>query len=129
MAALTKEQALDLAVKELQRFLPVIEAAEKDPEVWALLTQGTGIATANGYRNAISRAQGALAFTPCKDLAGSEPPKCTCGRAKGAHKHLSLNCPIGRGAFCSFYEDRFYTPSVPQRRRKPKVPKDGEDSQ
>ncbi len=42
---------------EMVRYLPVIERAEQDPELWARLTAGTGIATANGYREAIRKTQ------------------------------------------------------------------------
>lgn len=44
--------------EEMVRFLPIIERAEADPELWAKLTAGTGIATANAYRAAIARATG-----------------------------------------------------------------------
>lgn len=43
---------------EMVRYLPVIEAAERDPALWERLTAGTGIATANGYRAAIAKAEG-----------------------------------------------------------------------
>lgn len=43
---------------EMKRFLPVLEAAEADPETWIRLTAGLGIATANGFRAAISKAEG-----------------------------------------------------------------------
>ena len=45
--------------EEMLRFLPIIERAEADPELWGRLTAGTGIATANGYRAAIKKAAGA----------------------------------------------------------------------
>jgi hypothetical protein len=41
-------------LSEMKRYLPVLERAEADPELWQRLTQGTGIATLNGYRNALS---------------------------------------------------------------------------
>jgi hypothetical protein len=41
---------------ELLRYLPVLERAEADPELWARLTAGTGIATLNGYRAALAKA-------------------------------------------------------------------------
>lgn len=44
--------------EEMLRYLPIIERAEADPELWARLTDGTGIATANGYRAAIAKAGG-----------------------------------------------------------------------
>jgi hypothetical protein len=46
-------------LSEMLRYLPVLEALEKnEPDMWAFLTQGTGIATLNGYRNAITKATG-----------------------------------------------------------------------
>ena len=48
--------AAPLMANEMERYLPIIERAEADPEVWSRLTEGTGIATANGYRNAIAKA-------------------------------------------------------------------------
>lgn len=42
--------------EEMLRFLPVIERAEADPDLWARLTDGLGIATANAYRAAIAKA-------------------------------------------------------------------------
>lgn len=39
---------------ELLRYLPVLERAEADPEIWEKLTQGLGIATLNGYKKAVS---------------------------------------------------------------------------
>lgn len=48
-------------LREMLRYLPVLERIEKDvPEVWAEITQGTGIATLNGYREAIKKAGGQL---------------------------------------------------------------------
>ena len=46
-------------IREMKRYLPVLERAESDPKLWAELTDGLGIATANGYRHAIAKAQGA----------------------------------------------------------------------
>ena len=54
-ATLTAER--DQLLAEMVRYLPVIERAEQDPELWARLTVGTGIATANGYREAIRKTQ------------------------------------------------------------------------
>jgi hypothetical protein len=46
-------------LSEMKRYLPVFELLEKnEPEMWDFLTQGTGIATLNGYRNAIAKAEG-----------------------------------------------------------------------
>ncbi len=44
--------------EEMLRYLPIIERAEADTELWERLTDGTGIATANGYRAAIAKATG-----------------------------------------------------------------------
>jgi hypothetical protein len=44
--------------QEMRRYLPVMERAESDPELWARLTEGLGIATLNGYRAAIAKAEG-----------------------------------------------------------------------
>lgn len=41
---------------EMERYLLILERAEAIPETWNLLTVGTGIATANGYRAAIKKA-------------------------------------------------------------------------
>ncbi len=49
--------ASPVLLAEMVRYLPVIERAEQDPELWARLTTGTGIATANGYREAIRKTQ------------------------------------------------------------------------
>lgn len=59
----TYERARLIAVAPLQhdemvRYLPILERAEADPEIWNKLTAGTGIATANGYRHAINQALG-----------------------------------------------------------------------
>jgi hypothetical protein len=43
---------------EMRRYLPVLERAEADPELWERLTKGTGIATLAGYRAAIAKAEG-----------------------------------------------------------------------
>lgn len=43
---------------EMLRYLPVLERAEADSELWARLTDGLGIATLNGYRAAIAKATG-----------------------------------------------------------------------
>ena len=42
---------------EMLRYLPVLERAEADSELWARLTDGLGIATLNGYRAAIAKAE------------------------------------------------------------------------
>lgn len=40
---------------EMLRYLPLIEKAEQYHHTWAFLTEGTGIATANGYRAALQQ--------------------------------------------------------------------------
>lgn len=40
---------------EMLRYLPVINKAEQYRQTWAFLTEGTGIATANGYRAALGQ--------------------------------------------------------------------------
>lgn len=50
--------ATDL-LKEMERMLVVIQRIEDElPATWAEATQGTGIATSNGYRVAINKAKG-----------------------------------------------------------------------
>ena len=44
---------------EMLRYLPVLERAEAEPELWERLTAGLGIATLNGYRAAIAKAEAA----------------------------------------------------------------------
>jgi len=48
-----------LAVGELGRHLELLERAEQIPEWWDTLTVGQGIATLNGYRNAIEKCRNA----------------------------------------------------------------------
>lgn len=43
---------------EMKRYLPILEAVEGDPQLWERLTARHGIATLNGYRNAIAKATG-----------------------------------------------------------------------
>jgi hypothetical protein len=57
-------------VEEMKRYLPVIEALENEPELWNRFTKGTGIATANGYRNAISQFKESQPTVICKDPHG-----------------------------------------------------------
>ena len=46
-------------LKEMERMLVVIQRIEDElPATWAEATQGTGIATSNGYRVAINNAKG-----------------------------------------------------------------------
>jgi len=51
---LAEQRAYLLA--EMKRYLPILEAIEGNPELWERLTARHGIATANGYRNAIAKA-------------------------------------------------------------------------
>lgn len=55
----TVRDALLSAVAEMKRMLEVIEYVEDDP-LWEDATKGTGIATANGYRDAIEKAETVL---------------------------------------------------------------------
>ena len=58
----TVREALLSAVEEMKRMLTVIEYAEEG-QIWGDATKGTGIATANGYRHAIEKAETALKET------------------------------------------------------------------
>lgn len=40
---------------EMLRYLPIIDRAERYHHTWAFLTEGTGIATANSYREALQQ--------------------------------------------------------------------------
>lgn len=52
-------EAAPLMLQEMLRYLPVLERIENDmPAIWYEMTQGTGIATLNGYREAIKKAGG-----------------------------------------------------------------------
>lgn len=42
---------------EMKRYLPILEQCEQGTR-WAKYTEGTGIATLNGYRAAIAKAEG-----------------------------------------------------------------------
>lgn len=42
-------------VREMERYLPILQAVENDAWVWDRLTKGTGIATTNGYAHAIQK--------------------------------------------------------------------------
>jgi hypothetical protein len=49
--------ASPIMYSEMVRYYPILERLERDfPEVWDKLTKGTGIATRNGYKNAIQKA-------------------------------------------------------------------------
>jgi hypothetical protein len=39
--------------KEMARYLPILESLEEEPDAWELFSEGTGIATLNGYRAAL----------------------------------------------------------------------------
>lgn len=47
----------DRLLREMTRFATVIERANGEPLLWIRLTDGTGIATPNAYRQAIAAAQ------------------------------------------------------------------------
>jgi hypothetical protein len=44
-------------LKEMQRYLPILERLEEDVLSWFEFSGGTGLATVNGYRNAITKAK------------------------------------------------------------------------
>ncbi len=48
----------DALLREMQRYLVVLERLWGEPKLWSEMTQGTGIATINGYRHAIAKAEG-----------------------------------------------------------------------
>ena len=54
---------------EMKRYLPVLQALENKPSAWEWYTDSTGIATLNGYRNAIAKAGSARV-----DLNKPTPP-------------------------------------------------------
>lgn len=59
------------------------------------------------------------------DFNAPKPPKCkNCKRDKGSHKHISMNCPIGRGSFPQFLKDQFYEPRVNEHRQDTKSRKE-----
>lgn len=49
---------------EMERYLPILEKLEACPELWVRFTEGTGIATLNGYRNAMSLARNEITSKP-----------------------------------------------------------------
>jgi hypothetical protein len=52
------------------------------------------------------------------DFDAAPPSKCKrCGREKGSHKAITLNCPIGRGSFPSFAMAKVYEPRPPRTKR------------
>lgn len=53
------------AILEMLRYLPLLERAEKDPEIWEKLTAGSGlgIATLNGYREKLEKAVASCHFS------------------------------------------------------------------
>lgn len=48
-------------LKEMERYLRILERAENDVPTWSSLAYGTGIATLNSYRAAIAQAKGDVA--------------------------------------------------------------------
>lgn len=50
--------AAKLMLREMKRYLPMLEMLESDRDVWQNATDGLGIATLNGYRYAIEKATG-----------------------------------------------------------------------
>lgn len=67
----------EIMLREMKRYLPVLESLESIPKLWHNMTKGTGIATLNGYRNAITKGEAALKEDDCvtrkkDDLVTSE---------------------------------------------------------
>jgi hypothetical protein len=52
-------------IEQMKRVLPVLERLEADPALWIKLTAGTGVATLNGYRNALAKAEEASQLKAC----------------------------------------------------------------
>lgn len=52
-----RAEALEVVIRELKRYLPVLEKLYDTASEWYHFTQGTGIATINGYKNAIKNAE------------------------------------------------------------------------
>lgn len=46
-------------LREMERYLPVLQHLENSPAAWEHYTKGLGIATLNGYKSAIANAKGA----------------------------------------------------------------------
>ena len=90
---------------EAKRFLPILEALERDPEQWAKYTRGTGIATLNGYREAIRRVEGVCdidnqTIKPCPFCGGeaiAQPinPGMDWHRVIDWHRVVCASCGIG----------------------------------
>lgn len=57
-ANVTLIAAAPTMLKEMGRYLPILQRAEANPELWEQLTEGLGIATTNGYYEALNRAVG-----------------------------------------------------------------------
>ena len=53
-------QAAPDMLAEMQRYLPIIEHIERNPNFWREASRGTGLAAANGYRAAIAKATGGV---------------------------------------------------------------------
>jgi hypothetical protein len=62
------KDALTAAIKEMERYLPVLVKLESSPFNWEFCTKGTGIATTNGYKNALRKANAALQQSKGGDL-------------------------------------------------------------
>ncbi len=52
-----KAACFDVLLSEMKRHLCILERAEAMPDKWQPLSVGTGIATLNGYRAAIAKAE------------------------------------------------------------------------
>ena len=49
---------------EMERYLPILERLAACPKLWVQLTEGTGIATLNGYKHAMSLARNEITPNP-----------------------------------------------------------------
>lgn len=47
------EHMNDVRSREMQRYFPVLQRLEANPELWVEITEGLGIATLEGYRAAL----------------------------------------------------------------------------
>ena len=52
-----QQRKIDRIQDEMRRYLPILEALEAKPSSWEWFTDGTGIATLNGYRAALKEAE------------------------------------------------------------------------
>ena len=53
--ALNARNHIAIMEREMKRYLPVIERLEERPMAWIAITDGLGIATSNGYKEALRK--------------------------------------------------------------------------